>query len=85
VRTADRLRRLLLKVWRERPTTAIRVTHNPREAILLADRLVLLAPRPTQVVASVPITIPQAKRNSATVEKIYADLVKHYPVNFALD
>ena len=83
-RTADRLRRLLLKVWRERPTTAILVTHNPREAILLADRLVLLAPRPTQVVASVPITISQTERNSATVEKIYADLVKRYPANFAI-
>ena len=54
-RTADRLRRLLLEVWSARPTTAILVTHNAREAILLADQLVLLAPRPTQVVAVVPI------------------------------
>jgi ABC-type nitrate/sulfonate/bicarbonate transport system ATPase subunit len=50
---------------------------------MLADRLVLLAPRPTHVVASVPITIPQAKRDTATVEKIYADLLKRYPANFA--
>ena len=83
-RTADRLRHLLLEVWQARPTTAILVTHNPREAIMLADRLVLLAPRPTHVVASVPITIPQAKRDSATVEKIYADLLKRYPANFAI-
>jgi NitT/TauT family transport system ATP-binding protein len=82
-RTADRLRRLLLEVWQARPTTAILVTHNPREAILLADQLVLLAPRPTRVVERVPITIPQAKRDAATVEKIYADLLKRYPANFA--
>jgi len=82
-RTADRLRRLLLEVWQARPTTAVLVTHNPREAIMLADRLVLLAPRPTRVVATVPITIPQAKRDAATVEKIYADLLKRYPANFA--
>ena len=82
-RTADRVRHLLIEIWQARPTTAILVTHNPREAIMLADRLVLLAPRPTNVVASVPITIPQAKRDSATVEKIYADLLKRYPANFA--
>ena len=82
-RTADRLRRLLLDVWSARPTTALLVTHNPREAILLADQLVLLAPRPTHVVAMVPIAIPQAKRDTAMVEEIYADLLKRYPANFA--
>lgn len=82
-RTADRLRRLLLEVWSARPTTAILVTHNPREAILLADQLVLLAPRPTQVVATVPITLPQGERDAATIEAIYADLLTRYPANFA--
>ena len=82
-RTADRLRRLLLEVWSARPTTAILVTHNAREAILLADELVLLAPRPTHVVAVVPISVPQAKRNPAMVEEIYADLLKRHPANFA--
>ena len=82
-RTADRLRHLLLEVWSSQPTTAILVTHNPREAILLADQLVLLAPRPTHVVATVPIEIPQGERNSAAVEAIYADLLTRYPANFA--
>ncbi|HYB05782.1 MAG TPA: ATP-binding cassette domain-containing protein [Methyloceanibacter sp.] len=82
-RTADRLRRLLLEVWSARPTTAILVTHNPREAILLADQLVLLAPRPTHVMAVVPITIPQGARDATVVEEIYADLLKRYPANFA--
>ena len=65
-RTADRLRRLLLEVWSARPTTAILVTHNAREAILLADQLVLLAPRPTHVVAVVPISVPQGERDPAS-------------------
>jgi ABC-type nitrate/sulfonate/bicarbonate transport system ATPase subunit len=82
-RTADRLRRLLLKVWSAQPTTALLVTHNAREAILLADQLVLLAPRPTHVVADVPITVPQSERDGAVVEKIYADLLERYPANFA--
>jgi NitT/TauT family transport system ATP-binding protein len=82
-RTADRLRHLLLEVWSAQPTTAILVTHNAREAILLADQLVLLAPRPTSVVATVPIALPQEKRDTEAVEKIYADLLQRYPANFA--
>jgi NitT/TauT family transport system ATP-binding protein len=83
-RTADRLRKLLLEVWSARPTTAILVTHNAREAIMLADQLVLLAPRPTHVVAIETIAIPQADRDSEVVESIYADLLRRYPANFAI-
>jgi NitT/TauT family transport system ATP-binding protein len=82
-RTADRLRRLLLDVWRARPTTAILVTHNAREAIMLADQLVLLAPRPTHVVTVETIDVPQAERDHDVVEKIHTDLLRRFPGNFS--
>jgi NitT/TauT family transport system ATP-binding protein len=81
-RTADRLRKLLLEVWSERPTTAILVTHNAREAIMLADQLVLLAPRPTHVIAVENIAVPQAERHPQVVDAIHADLLRRYPANF---
>ena len=83
-RTADRLRKLLLEVWSARPTTALLVTHNAREAIMLADQLVLLAPQPTHVVAIETIAVPQADRSAEVVDGIYADLLRRYPANFAL-
>jgi NitT/TauT family transport system ATP-binding protein len=82
-RTADRLRRLLIEVWSARPTTAILVTHNAREAILLADQLVLLAPRPTHVVAVETIDIPRAERTHDMIDKIHTDLLERYPANFS--
>jgi NitT/TauT family transport system ATP-binding protein len=82
-RTADRLRKLLLEVWSARPTTALLVTHNAREAIMLADQLVLLAPRPTHVVAIETIAVPQADRSAEVVGAIYADLLRRYPANFS--
>jgi NitT/TauT family transport system ATP-binding protein len=82
-KTADRLRRLLLDVWSARPTTALLVTHNAREAILLADQLVLLAPRPTHVVAVETIDVPQAKRDPKLIEAIHTDLLKRFPANFS--
>jgi len=83
-RTADRLRKLLPEVWSARPTTALLVTHNAREAIMLADQLVLLAPRPTHVVAIQTIAVPQGDRSAEVVDGIYADLLRRYPANFDL-
>lgn len=80
--TADRLRRLLLEVWQARPTTAVLVTHNPREAVMLADELVLLAPRPTRVVETIPMRVPQNERTPAMIEEVYSDLLARYPENF---
>ena len=82
-RTADRLRKLLLEVWQARPTTAILVTHNAREAILLADQLVLLAPRPTHVTAVETIAMPQAERDHKAIEAIHTDLLRRYPASFS--
>ena len=73
----------MLEVWQERPTTAILVTHNAREAIMLADQLVLLAPRPTHVVAVETIKVPQAERDHAVVEAIHTDLLRRFPGNFS--
>ncbi|MEM7398839.1 MAG: ATP-binding cassette domain-containing protein [Pseudomonadota bacterium] len=82
-RTADRLRRLLLEVWSARPTTAVMVTHNPREALQLADRLVVMAPRPTHVLAVETIDVPQAERDATMIEALHTDLSKRFPANFA--
>lgn len=82
-KTADRLRRLLLEVWSERPTTAVLVTHNAREALLLADQLVLLAPRPTHVEAIETIDVPQGERDAKMIEAVHADLLRRFPENFS--
>ena len=46
--TATRLRALLTEVWSARPTTALMVTHNLREALELSDRIVFLTERPIE-------------------------------------
>jgi len=70
--TAERLRRLLMEVWSARPTTALMVTHNLREAAELADRIVLLSHRPGHVESITPITVPRGERSPAIVDEIVA-------------
>jgi len=38
----------------------------------------------THVIAIETIAIPQAKRDAATVDAIFADLLARYPANFSL-
>jgi NitT/TauT family transport system ATP-binding protein len=74
--TAERLRHLLVALWRKDPMTVLLVTHNIREAVSLAERVVLLSPRPGQVVGT---EILPALRDPAAVERIVADLAARYP------
>jgi NitT/TauT family transport system ATP-binding protein len=65
---AARSRELLLAAWRARPTAALLVTHDRTEAALLADRVLLLAERPTRVLREV--VVPEALRRAAAPSSV---------------
>jgi NitT/TauT family transport system ATP-binding protein len=77
--TANRLRQLLIDLWRSSPVTVLMVTHNIREAVRLADRLVILAPRPAHVLGEVDMHLPRAERRGAALDKLLADLAARFP------
>ena len=77
--TVEQLRHVLLKLWRARPTTVLFVTHDLREALFLADRLLLLSASPGHVVAEVPVRLPRAQRgNSAEIESLRDEILRHH-------
>jgi ABC-type nitrate/sulfonate/bicarbonate transport system ATPase subunit len=67
--TRAQMQRWLADALAREPRTVLLVTHDVEEAVLLADRIVLLSPRPAHVVATleVPLPRPRARTDSEVV------------------
>jgi NitT/TauT family transport system ATP-binding protein len=59
--TRNILQEEVLKIWSETKNTVIFITHNVDEAVYLADRVLILTPRPTKVKYEVPIRLPRPR------------------------
>jgi len=66
--TRDEMNLLIQKLWMETGKTIIFVTHNVSEAILLADRVVVLTARPGRVAHIFDIDLPRPR----TIEETYS-------------
>jgi NitT/TauT family transport system ATP-binding protein len=79
VLTAENLRFELLDLWLERkiPTQAILiVTHGIEEAVILADRIIVLGRNPGRIRADLPVTLPHYRDRKnpnfqALVDQVY--------------
>jgi ABC-type nitrate/sulfonate/bicarbonate transport system ATPase subunit len=74
---ADRLRHVLVELWRSRPTTVLFVTHDLNEAIVLADRILVLSDAPGRLLGDIAVTLPREQRSDrAAVEAFRGELAE---------
>jgi NitT/TauT family transport system ATP-binding protein len=60
--TRQRLRAEIVSIWQKTGKTIVFVTHDVDEALLLADRILLLSKKPTRVIET--ITLDSARPRS---------------------
>ncbi|HWQ70959.1 MAG TPA: ABC transporter ATP-binding protein [Desulfitobacteriaceae bacterium] len=54
----------LLRIWQERNTTMVLVTHDIDEAIYMSDRIIIMTPRPGKIAEIIDIGINRPRRRN---------------------
>ena len=60
-----RMRTELLRILDEERHTVLLITHDVEEAVYMADRILVLSPRPTKIQATFEVTLPHPRRLSS--------------------
>jgi len=64
----------LLRIWEERPTAMIFVTHSIEEAVLLGHRVIVLKGRPSSIHETITIDLPNPRTRATLREPRFAEL-----------
>src|SRR5918996_2293672 len=60
--TREQISMDIQRVWMDKRKTAIHITHSIPEAVLLADRVVVMSPRPGRIVEIIDVDLPRPRR-----------------------
>lgn len=74
--TREQMHIELLRLWEQQGFTAIFVTHNIFESAFLSDRVLVMTPRPGQVVAEVDIDLPRPRQKEMIGTAGFTDNVR---------
>lgn len=62
--TRDQMSLELMRIWEQNAKTVLFVTHSVPEAVLLADRIVVMTPSPGKIAQIIDVELPQPRDNA---------------------
>ncbi|MBI2320165.1 MAG: ABC transporter ATP-binding protein [Betaproteobacteria bacterium] len=68
INTRGRLRNEIISIWGKTAKTIVFVTHDVEEAVLLADRIIVLTGKPSRVCEIIPVDQPRPRDVRANAE-----------------
>jgi NitT/TauT family transport system ATP-binding protein len=74
--TREQMNLELLRIWEASKKTVVMVTHSIQEAIFLADRVLIMSPRPGHIEAIVPIDLPRPRRPEMVYRERFGTLFR---------
>lgn len=82
--TANQLMILLQELWQRTRPTVLFVTHNLREALCLADRILFFSSQPSRIILDIPVQLAHPRTiGDLSVQNLHASLMKEHPALLA--
>jgi NitT/TauT family transport system ATP-binding protein len=72
--TRERMGAELLRLWQARRKTVVMVTHSISEALLLADRVLVLSPRPGRLHLDLAVDLPRPRDEDVRYTSVFVEL-----------
>jgi len=74
--TRERMGSELLRIWQARRKTVVMVTHSISEAVFLADRVLVLSPRPGRLRLELPVPLARPRSLEVTHTPVFGELAR---------
>jgi NitT/TauT family transport system ATP-binding protein len=74
--TRERMGTELVRIWQARRKTVIMVTHSISESLFLADRVLVLSPRPGRLRLDLPVDLPRPREEDIRYSPAFSELAR---------